>query len=167
MKKTAKSSKKKVGKADIIDAVKKPLLVIAGMVVGSFGGKAIDTMLKVADLPDGFNVKKLVRPLVLMGAGVAGSILIKNDDVKLVAAGVTGSGIATGIKVFLKKDILNGLAGIGDGGELGEDVVTQLTIEPYNPELKDLGNADQVYLPESNINGFDAVDYTEVDVNNI
>ena len=90
-------------------------MISGGMVLGSMGGKAIDKMLKVDETTPGFQVKKLVRPMALLGAGVLGSMKLKNQDLKMVSAGVGAAGVVSTVKVVLKKDLLAGL----DGGVAG------------------------------------------------
>ena len=86
-------------------------MISGGMVLGSMTGKAIDKMLKVDEAATGFQVKKLIRPLALLGAGVVGSMKLKNPDLKMVSAGVGAAGVVSTVKVVLKKDLLAGLGG--------------------------------------------------------
>ena len=116
-------------------------MISGGMVLGSMSGKAIDNMLKVDETTPGFQAKKLVRPMALLGAGVLGSIKMKNQDLKMVSAGVGASGVVSTVKVVLKKDLLAGLDG-GVAG-LGKAVSVPRTggmIEPYEPNLPALSS---------------------------
>ena len=58
-------------------------MISGGMVLGSMGGKAIDNMLKVDETIPGFQTKKLVRPMALLGAGVLGSSAINELNLHL------------------------------------------------------------------------------------
>ena len=101
-------------------------MISGGMVLGSMGGKAIDKMLKVDETVTGFQVKKLVRPMALLGAGVLGSMKLKNQDLKMVSAGVGAAGVVSTVKVVLKKDLLAGL----DGGVAGLGEAMSVYHEP-------------------------------------
>jgi hypothetical protein len=71
---------------------------------------------------------------------MAGAMLLKDQNLKLIASGVTASGIASTVKVFLKKDILSGLGNpeMGDAIKRVFREPVNLSIEPYNPELPEL-----------------------------
>jgi hypothetical protein len=100
-------------------------------------------------------VKALLKPVVQISAGVGGAILLKDKNMKLIASGVAASGIASGVKVFLKKDILQGLtnfAGLGDSDPVNQVFrePVNLSIEPYNPELPKLPPAQVEAIPVEN-----------------
>ena len=63
-------------------------MISGGMVLGSMTGKAIAKMLKVDEAATGFQVKKLIRPLALLGAGVVGSMKLKNQDLGFLMVGL-------------------------------------------------------------------------------
>ncbi len=122
-------------------------MISGGMVLGSMTGKAIDKMLKVDEAATGFQVKKLIRPLALLGAGVVGSMKLKNPDLKMVSAGVGAAGVVSTVKVVLKKDLLAGLGGSMSG--LGEPMSVYhepvRMMEPYEPNLPALSSGS--YTP--------------------
>lgn len=122
-------------------------MISGGMVLGSMTGKAIDKMLKVDEAATGFQLKKLIRPLALLGAGVVGSMKLKNPDLKMVSAGVGAAGVVSTVKVVLKKDLLAGLGGSMSG--LGEPMSVYhepvRMMEPYEPNLPALSSGS--YTP--------------------
>ena len=95
--------------------------------------------MKVDSSIPGFNPKALVRPAVLVGAGTAGVLMLKDNNLKLIATGVGASGVLSGVKTFMKKDLLNGLADFSGLGEAGPTDVyrepVNISIERYNPDL--------------------------------
>lgn len=133
-KKTEKKSKVKA----VLEDLKAPGLIILGVIGGKVVGGIIDKILPVEESTDGkFNIRALAKPVVQIGTGVAGAILLKNKNLKLIASGVAVSGVATSVKVFLKKDILSGLAGFTNSESVKRvfrDPIN-LSIEPYNPNL--------------------------------
>ena len=103
------------------------------------GGKAIDKALKVDNTLPGFQAKKLVKPFVQLGTGVAGALKLKDPNLKLVAAGV-GASVCEYCECGLKKDLLEGIPGIGEIAGLGEPMGVyqdpiHLSIPAYNPDL--------------------------------
>lgn len=123
MKKNTKTQKStKISASSIFNELKNPILVVAGLVVGKFAGDFADKSLKVsrsggiATMEDGSQagMKGYIAPVALVGAGVAGMIMVKNSDVKMFSAGVAANGLYKGANMLAKKDILNGLAGPGD-----------------------------------------------------
>lgn len=119
-KKTKNTPKEKKGfdALSIINELKAPVLVIAGMVAGKFAGDMADKALKVTRengvaTIDGANagVKGYIAPVAQLGAGVAGMIMVKDENVKMFSAGFAANGIYKGANMLAKKDILNGLAG--------------------------------------------------------
>lgn len=126
-------------------------MISGGMVLGSMTGKAIDKMLKVDEAATGFQVKKLIRPLALLGAGVLGSMKLKNPDLKMVSAGVGAAGVVSTVKVVLKKDLLAGLGGSMSG--LGEPMSVYhepvRVMESYEPNLPALSSGS--YTPVENL----------------
>ena len=154
-------AKKKISGAEVLQELKGPALIIVGMIGGNMAGKAIDKVLKVDETQVGFNAKALAKPVVQLSAGVAGAMLLKDDNLKLLATGVATSGVASGVKVLLKKDLLSGLDG------LGNDALSSarglLKAERYNPDLPELANGNyetyQIEYPGSD-EAYD--DYDEV-----
>jgi len=122
-------------------------MISGGMVLGSMTGKAIDKMLKVDEAATGFQVKKLIRALALLGAGVVGSMKLKNQDLKMVSAGVGAAGVVSTVKVVLKKDLLAGLGGsmsrLGEPMSVYHEPVRMM--EPYEPNLPALSSGS--YTP--------------------
>ena len=122
-------------------------MVGSGLVAGSMAGKAIDKMLKVDNSLPGFQAKKLVRPAAQLAVGVLGSLKLKNQDLKMVSAGVGAAGVVSTVKVVLKKDLLAGLdggvAGLGEAMSVYHEPVRM--IEPYEPNLPALSSGS--YTP--------------------
>jgi hypothetical protein len=133
---------KKVSSQAMMGELRSLAMISGGMVLGSMSGQAIDNMLKVDETTSGFQAKKLVRPMALLGAGVLGSIKMKNQDLKMVSAGVGASGVVSIVKVVLKKDLLAGLnggvAGLGKAVSVYHEPVGM--IEPYEPNLPALSS---------------------------
>jgi len=155
----------------ILEELKTPGLIILGMVGGNMAGKLIDKVVKVDPTATGFQVKALAKPIVQITAGLGGTLFLKDKNMRLIAAGVAASGIASTVKVFLKKDILQGLtdfAGLGNTLNSVQQVFREpinLNIEPYNPELPNLPVSQMQALPiESNeeLSSRDLGEYTEI-----
>jgi hypothetical protein len=130
-------AKTKISSQAVMEEVKSLALFGGGVIAGSLGGKLIDKALKVDTSLPGFNVKAMVRPVVLLGAGTAGSLMLKDKNMKMFSIGVGASGILSGVKVVLKKDLLNGLAdfaGLGEPTRVFREPIN-LSIERYNPDL--------------------------------
>jgi hypothetical protein len=140
-----KKEKVKLDAKTILDELKTPGLIVLGMIGGSMAGKMIDKVIPVSTTTTGFDAKSLVKPIVLITAGVGGAILLKDKNIKLVAAGVAASGIASTVKVFLKKDILDGLGdfNIKDPLKRVFREPVNLAIAPYNPDLPQLAEHNQ------------------------
>lgn len=158
------SAKAKLNGKTIINELKTPGLIILGMIGGNMAGKAIDKVLKVDDTTSGFNAKALVKPVVQITAGVGGSILLKNDNLKLIASGVAASGMASAVKVFLKKDLLNGLGNYNISEPL-QRVFREplnLAIAPYNPDLPELPEHNAMPVEDNSISGDELTDYQEI-----
>jgi len=143
---TQRKQKPKISPQAMMGEIKTLAMLTGGVILGSVGGKVIDKILKVDNSAAGFNAKSLTRPVVIIGLGAAGNLLLKDPNLKLIATGVGASGILTGVKVFMKKDLLSGLSdfsfkGIGEIGESNfyrEPV--NLSIERYNPDLPALSS---------------------------
>lgn len=134
-----KRNTRAVTKDAIGKEIKAVLLVGAGMVAGSMGGKVIDKALKVDPTDTRLSLKKLIRPLALISAGTIGHLKLANENFKQLAKGVALSGLMTGIKVVLRKDLLNGLDGVDglEGGSvLGQFADTQVYYEPDMREYR-------------------------------
>jgi hypothetical protein len=131
------NSKTKVTAKQVLGELKNPALIVVGMIGGNFGGKMIDKVLKVDDTQTGFNAKAVAKPVVQLAAGVGGAVFLKDENLKLVATGVAASGVASGVKVLLKKDLLAGFSGLGTADALSK-ARGMLVAEPYNPELPEL-----------------------------
>ncbi|MFN8208095.1 MAG: hypothetical protein U0T82_11895 [Bacteroidales bacterium] len=165
-----KNFKAKLDAKTIIEELKTPGLIILGMVGGNMAGKLIDKAVKVDETAIGFQAKALVKPIVQISAGVGGALFLKDKNLKLVASGVAASGIASTVKVFLKKDILQGLtnfAGLGESDQVNHVFrePVNLSIEPYNPELPQLPPAQIAEIPvesEFEFSGIELGEYTEV-----
>jgi hypothetical protein len=161
------NSKAKLDAKAIIEELKTPGLIILGMVGGNMAGKLIDKAVKVDDTATGFQAKALIKPVIQISAGVGGALFLKDKNLKLICSGVAASGIASTVKVFLKKDILQGLTNFAGLGEAVNQVFREplnLSIEPYNPDLPQLPPSQMAALPveyESDISG-DLGEYTEI-----
>ena len=139
------TAKPKIDAKTVLEELKTPGLIILGMVGGNYAGKLIDKVVKIDETATGFQAKSLVKPIVLITAGVGGAILLKDKNMKLVAGGVAASGIASTVKVFLKKDILNGFGdfNITDPVKNVFREPLNLAIAPYNPELPALQGKEE------------------------
>jgi len=161
-------SKTKFDAKSILEEFKTPGLIIIGMVGGNMAGKLLDKVITVDETATGFQAKALIKPLVQITAGVGGALLLKDQNLKLIASGVAASGIAGSVKVFLKKDILQGLtnfAGLGDSNEDYKQVFREpmnLQIEPYIPHLPELKGALAELPIETEMSGTDLGEYTEI-----
>ena len=161
------NSKARLDAKAIIEELKTPGLIILGMVGGNMAGKLIDKAVKVDDTATGFQAKALIKPVIQITAGVGGGLFLKDKNLKLICSGVAASGIASTVKVFLKKDILQGLTNFAGLGEAVNQVFREplnLSIEPYNPDLPQLPPSQMAALPveyESDMSG-DLGEYTEI-----
>ena len=135
--KSKQAKKPKLNAQTIIEELKAPALMAVGLIGGNFAGKMIDKAVPVDETATGFQAKALIKPLVQLTAGLGGAIFLKDKNIKLIAGGIAISGVASSVKVFLKKDILSGLGDVN----LGETVQkvfrepVNLSIGPYNPDL--------------------------------
>lgn len=133
---------KKMNSKAMMGELKSLAMISGGMVLGSMGGQALDKALGVDPTLPGMNPKKYVRPAALLGAGIVGSMKLKNADMKLVAAGVGASGVVSTVKVLLKKDLLAGLtsggvSGLGSSWGVYRDPM-RLAVDRYEPDLPEL-----------------------------
>jgi len=144
-------NKNKISSKQVLEELKAPALIVIGMIGGNMAGKAIDKVLKVDETVVGFNAKAIAKPVIQLSAGVAGAVLLKDVNIKLVATGIAASGVASGVKVLLKKDLLSGFNGLGSNEALAQ-IKGLLKAEPYNPNLPELPAGDyetiQVEYPE-------------------
>ncbi len=156
----------KISGKQILDELKTPALIILGMAGGNLAGNIIDKTLKVDNTQEGFNIKKIVKPIVQISAGLSGTLLLKNENLKLISVGVTASGVASTVKVLLKKDLLNGFKGLGEA-EVLKQFRENLKLQRYNPnlpelsELSELNNIETIPIEMSNSGRFE--DYQEID----
>lgn len=147
----------------VLEELKAPALIVIGIAAGSITGKMIDKVLKVDGTTEGFNAKALARPILQLTAGVGGAILLKNENLKLFATGVAASGVASSVKVLLKKDILSGFEGLGTT-EAMNHFRQNLKLERYNPNLPELVNETKVQeVPIEIGNPVNYSEYEEVD----
>lgn len=153
---TQRKTNSKLSSQAVMEEVKNLAMLGGGVVLGSVGGRLIDKVLKVDGTETGFNAKAMARPVVLIAAGAAGAVMLKEKNMKLLATGVGAAGVLSGVKVILKKDLLAGLAdfsGLGnDDSEMSSPVKVfrepvQLAVERYNPDLPAL---NAVYMPYPN-----------------
>ena len=137
------TKKTKISSQAVMGEIKTLAMLTGGVVIGSVGGKMIDKVLNVDASATGFNAKALARPIVLLGVGTAGNLMLKDPNMKMLATGVGASGLLSGVKVLMKKDLLAGLADFSFSG-LGEPSVYReplnLSVERYNPDLPALSS---------------------------
>lgn len=143
-------------------------MISGGLILGSMGGKALDSMLKVDEKATGFQIKKFVKPAVQLGAGVIGAMKLKDPNLKLVAAGVGASGVMSTVKVVLKKDLLAGISGLGNIGNYGNPLsvyqdLARLNPKRYNPDLPQLSPGNYTPYQESISNNSSAGNAVEAD----
>lgn len=147
------TKKTKISSQAVMGEIKTLAMLTGGVVIGSLGGKMIDKVLNVDATATGFNAKALARPIVLLGLGTAGNLMLKDPNMKMLATGIGASGLLSGVKVFLKKDLLAGLSDFSFNGidGLGEPTVYRepmnLSVERYNPDLPALSSPTS-YNPE-------------------
>jgi hypothetical protein len=153
---TQRKTNSKLSSQAVMEEVKNLAMLGGGVVLGSVGGRLIDKILKVDGTETGFNAKAMARPVVLIAAGAAGAVMLKEKNMKLLATGVGAAGVLSGVKVILKKDLLAGLADFSGLGNDDSDMSTpvkvfrepvQLAVERYNPDLPAL---NAVYMPYPN-----------------
>jgi hypothetical protein len=156
----------------VMGEIKTLAMLTGGVVIGSVGGKMIDKVLNVDATATGFNVKAMARPIVLLGLGAAGNLMLKDPNMKMLATGVGAAGMLSGVKVFLKKDLLAGLSDFNMSGidGLGEPAVYRepmnLSIERYNPDLPAL-SSPTAFNPEdyaSNVEGIAEEDLSYIEI---
>ncbi len=140
------TKKTKISSQAVMGEIKTLAMLTGGVVIGSMGGKMIDKVLNVDAAATGFNAKALARPIVLLGVGTAGNLMLKDPNMKMLATGIGASGLLSGVKVLLKKDLLAGLGDFNINGidGLGEPTVYRepmnLSIDRYNPDLPALSS---------------------------
>ncbi len=153
---TQRKTNSKISSQAVMEEVKNLAMLGGGVVLGSVGGRLIDKVMTVDGTETGFNAKAMARPVVLIAAGAAGAVMLKEKNMKLLATGVGAAGVLSGVKVILKKDLLAGLAdfsGLGnDDSDMSAPVKVfrepvQLAVERYNPDLPAL---NAVYMPYPN-----------------
>jgi hypothetical protein len=155
------SEGKKITTKEVLNELKAPALIVLGMAGGSMAGKVIDKALKVDPNKKGFDAKALAKPVVQLSAGIGGALLLKDQNLKLVATGIGASGVASSVKVLIKKDLLSGFKGLGDNLATARQL---LQAQSYNPNLPELpeGNFDTVQIEYANASdNFD--EYEEVE----
>ena len=138
-----RTKKTKISSQAVMGEIKTLAMLTGGVVIGSVGGRMIDKALKVDAAATGFNAKALARPIVLLGVGTAANLMLKDPNMKMLATGVGASGLLSGVKVLMKKDLLAGLADFSFSG-LGEPSVYRepmnLSVDRYNPDLPSLSS---------------------------
>lgn len=143
--------------ASVMEAGKTPLLIITSMVGANFLGNMLNKAIGVDEAAEGDMLKKAIVPVAFIGAGLAGSLFLRNNNVKLICAGIAATGVYKGVKVYFQKDLMN-IAGIDDliNGLRGLGEPITLAIEPYRPSLDpiDMGNVNAPYDEEVVNGGF-------------
>jgi hypothetical protein len=158
-------NEKKITPKDVLEELKGPALIVLGIAGGSITGKAIDKALKVDPNIKGFNVKALAKPVVQLTAGIGGALLAKDDNLKLLASGVGASGVASTIKVLIKKDLLSGFKGLGENLAAARQLLNARSYNPNLPELPE-GNYDTVQIeyadPSESFDEYEEVEEIEI-----
>ena len=161
-----RTKKTKLSSQAVMGELKTLAMLTGGVVIGSVGGKMIDKVLNVDASATGFNAKALARPIVLLGVGTAGNLMLKDPNMKMLATGVGASGLLSGVKVLMKKDLLAGLADFSFSG-LGEPSVYReplnLSVDRYNPDLPALSSPTS-FNPEEFANSAMVEGMTEEDL---
>ena len=161
-----RTKKTKISSQAVMGEIKTLAMLTGGVVIGSVGGKMIDKALKVDAAATGFNAKALARPIVLLGVGTAGNLMLKDPNMKMIATGVGASGLLSGVKVLMKKDLLAGLSDFSFSG-LGEPSVYReplnLSVDRYNPDLPAL-SSPTAFNPEDYSNSAMVEGMTEEDL---
>ncbi len=164
-KSSEEKEKSKVTMKTALEDLKGAGLVILGVLGGAMAGKVIDKILPVDETATEFQYKSLVKPVVQLAVGASGAILLKNKNLKLVACGFAATGVVTGVKVFLKKDILNGLGdfNIADPVKRVFRDPINLAIAPYNPELPPLSeHREEIQIESAPTTVGELDDYEEI-----
>lgn len=112
-------------------------LISGGLLLGNMGGKAIDKLLKVESGGSGMQLKKLARPLLLLGTGVAGAMRMKDGNLRLLSAGVGASGLLGTVEALTGKDLLSGAS--GDYAGVYRDPMSR-PLPRFEPDLPLLGS---------------------------
>jgi len=161
-----RTKKTKISSQAVMGEIKTLAMLTGGVVIGSVGGKMIDKVLNVDATATGFNAKALARPIVLLGVGTAGNLMLKDPNMKMLATGVGASGLLSGVKVLMKKDLLAGLSDFSFSG-VGEPSVYReplnLSVERYNPDLPAL-SSPTAFNPEDYSNSAMVEGMTEEDL---
>ncbi|MBT7825957.1 MAG: hypothetical protein HN600_05130 [Bacteroidetes bacterium] len=156
---------KKITTNQVLKELKGPALIVLGIAGGSIAGKAIDKALKVDPNKTSFDVKALAKPIVQLSAGIGGALLLKDANMKLVASGVGASGVASSVKVLIKKDILSGFKGLGDNLATARQLLRAQNYNPNLPELTD-GNYQSMQIEyansSDNFDEYEEVEETEI-----
>lgn len=144
---------KKMSSNAMMGELKSLAMISGGLVLGSMGGKALDSLMKVDESTTGFQVKKLVKPAVQLGAGVLGAMKLKDPNMKLLAAGIGASGVVSAMNVVLKRNLLSGIPGLGSMAAAIQPMSvyqdpSRLAMKRYTPDLPQLNaGADNLYTP--------------------
>jgi hypothetical protein len=134
-KKKGKGKAKAVRSLGSVQMLKKeaanPGMYFAGLLLSAFAGKAIDKVLPVAANPEGkFQVKAIIKPLVLAAAGTGVAIVgKKKEHLRYLGYGIATGGVVCGVKVILKKDPFGGL-----GSLFGDDLQAMMDNIQANPQ---------------------------------
>jgi hypothetical protein len=159
------SNGKKITSKQVLNELKAPALIVVGMVGGSMAGKAIDKVLKVDPNKTGFDARKLAKPVVQLSAGIGGALLLKDKNLKLIASGVGASGVASTVKVLIKKDLLSGFTGLGNNLAKARQLLNAQSYNQNLPELEE-GNYDTVQIeyadPSENFDEYEEVEEIEI-----
>src|ERR1051325_9705939 len=136
---------------EAMDEALKAGMVVSGILAGSaIGNFVIDKFLPPDDTS---KIKLAVKPLVLIGSGVALSIAgKKNALMRHAGYGVAIAGAASGVKRFLKKDLFAGLGEaddprlmghLGDGPETNKKLLELVAENSFRPALPAVNGPDE------------------------
>ena len=118
--KSKRTRKNRFSMDNLKDETAPVLLVAAGVIAANFMGKTIDGFVK----PDESSaIKKLIKPVVLAGAGLALKIMTDNQMLKDLGAGMAIGGVLSGVKLATKQNLVENLSG---------------DLEQLNPDLPDI-----------------------------
>ena len=116
---TKRKGKNRFSPDNLKDETAPILLVAAGVIAANFIGKTVDGFVK----PEESVVKKMIKPLVLAGAGLAVRIMTDNKMFKDFGTGLAVGGVLSGVKTATKQNLVEHLSG---------------DLESLNPDLPDI-----------------------------
>lgn len=159
------AAKLKAATKGLTESIAKPSGVLVGLVLGSVASNLLDKIPFLAPPAEGteddgkFNVKKIVKPLILLVVG-AGTVVLTHSKkgaamqfVNGLGYGVAGGGVLSGIKAVTGKSLTSGLGEAGANRKVLEatylkeqlnDMAKQLEEHKFESNLEDKANTDSV-----------------------